>query len=63
MSSARVSVEWIFGDVFKLLNFRKNLKIKLRSVGKMHIVCALLHNARSCFMEHRRKIILDYKHH
>ena len=52
MSSARVSVEWVFGDVinyFQLLDFWKNLKIKLSAVGKMHIVCALLHNARSCF--------------
>ena len=52
MSSARVSAEWVFGDVinyFKLLDFQKNLKIKLSAVGKMHIVCALLHSARSCF--------------
>ena len=52
MSRARVSVEWVFGDVinyFQLLHFRKNIKIILSAVGKMDIVCALLHNARSRF--------------
>ena len=52
MSSARVSVEWVFGDVinyFQLLDFRKNIKIILSAVGKMDIVCALFHNARSRF--------------
>ena len=50
MSVVRVSVEWVFGDVinyFKFLDFKKNLKIGLSSVGKMYIVCALLHNARA----------------
>ena len=52
MSSARVSEKWVFGDkinYFRFLDFRKNLKIKLRAVGKMFIVCALFDNARSCF--------------
>ena len=51
MSATRVSVEWIFGDVinsFKFLDFKKNLKIRLSSVGKMYIVCALLQNAIAC---------------
>ena len=51
MSSARVSVEWVFNDIvnyFKFLDFRKNLKIGLSAVGKMYIVCVLLQNARSC---------------
>ena len=50
MSSARVSVEWIFGDIvncFKFLDFKKNLKIGLSAVGKMYITCALLQNART----------------
>ena len=50
MSEIRVSVEWIFGDIinyFKFLDFKKkNLKISLSAVGKMHVTCALLHNAR-----------------
>lgn len=52
MSQVRVSVEWVFGDVvnyFKFLDFKKGLKIQLSAVGKMYIVCALLHNARACF--------------
>ena len=51
MSSVRVSVEWIFGDIvnfFKFLDFKKNLKIPLSAVGKMYITCTLLQNARSC---------------
>ena len=51
MSEARVSVEWIFGDIinyFKFLDFKKNLKLELSAIGKMYLVCALLHNARCC---------------
>lgn len=51
MSTVRVSVEWIFGDIvnyFKFLDYKKNLKIGLSAVGKMYIVCALLHNAKPC---------------
>ncbi|XP_015773007.1 PREDICTED: uncharacterized protein LOC107351223 [Acropora digitifera] len=48
MSEVRVSVEWLFGDIinsFKFLDYKKNLKIELSSVGKMYVVCALLRNA------------------
>ena len=48
MKEVPVSVEWIFGDIvnyFKFLDFKKDLKIGLSSVGKMYIVCALLYNA------------------
>lgn len=51
MSSVRVSVEWLFGDIinyFKFIDFKKNLKIQLSSVGKMYMVCALLRNALTC---------------
>ena len=51
MSSVRVSVEWLFGDVanyFKFIDYKKNLKIGLSQVGKMYIVCALLRNALAC---------------
>ena len=50
MKEVRVSVERIFGDIinyFKFLDFKKDLKIGLSSVGKMYIVCTLLHNART----------------
>lgn len=51
MSSVRESVEWIFGDIineFKFLDFKKNLKLGMSSVGKMYLVGALLHNAITC---------------
>ncbi|XP_046860923.1 uncharacterized protein LOC124454159 [Xenia sp. Carnegie-2017] len=51
MSSVRVSVEWLFGDVinsFQFMVFKKNLKIGLSSVGKAYIVCALLRNSLTC---------------
>ena len=51
MSSVRISEEWLFGDLinyFKFLNCKKNLKIGMSSIGKMCIVCALLHNAHAC---------------
>lgn len=51
MSSVRVTVEWLFGDIindFKFLDFKKNLKIGMSSVGKMYLVCAILNNAITC---------------
>ena len=33
---------------FKFLDYKKNIKIGLSSVGKMYIVCALLRNAITC---------------
>ena len=51
MSSVRVSVEWLFGDVtrsFKFLDFKNNLKIGLSCVGKMYIVSILIRNAITC---------------
>ena len=40
MSAVRESVEWLFGDIvnyFKFMDFHKNLKIGLSSVGKMFL--------------------------
>lgn len=54
MSNVRTSVEWLFGDVinyFKFLDFKKNLKIGLSSIGKMYVICALLRNALTCLYE------------
>ena len=51
MSSVRTSVEWLFGDIinyFKFLDFKKNLKLGLSSVGKMYIVSAILRNGLTC---------------
>ena len=51
MSGVRTSVEWLFGDIinyFKFLDFKKNLKIQLSSVGKMYVRCAILRNVLTC---------------
>ena len=51
MSSVRTSVEWLFGDIinyFKFLDFKKDLKLGLSSVGKMYIVSAILRNGLTC---------------
>ena len=51
MSSVRVSVEWLFGDVvnqFKFVDFKKNLKVALSPVGKIYITSAVLNNALIC---------------
>ena len=45
LSKVRVGVEWVFGDnanIFKFLDFKKNLKLGLSPTGKMYIVCAFL---------------------
>eukprot|EP00795_Rhopilema_esculentum_P015955 gene15955-biopygen5338 len=51
MSHVRINVEWVFGDIinsFKFVDFKKNLKIGLSSVGKFYAVSALLRNALTC---------------
>ena len=51
MSNVRTSVEWLFGDIveyFKFMDFKKNLKLGLSSIGKLYVVCALLRNALTC---------------
>lgn len=53
-------MEWLFGDIvnyFKFIDFKKNLKIGLSSVGKMYIVCVLLRNVFMCFYGN---IILEF---
>ena len=47
MSAVRSS-EWLFSNVInhsKFLDFKENLKIGLRSVGKIYVISALLRNA------------------
>ena len=42
MSNVRTSVEWLFGDIveyFKFMDFKKNLKIGLSSIGI--IICCM----------------------
>jgi len=48
MSTVKSSLEWLFLDIvnyFKFLDFKKNLKLGLSSIGKMYIVSARLQNA------------------
>ena len=62
MIEVRVSVEWLFGDIinfFKFLDYKKNLKIGLSSVGKMYIVCALLRNAITCLYGNQTSEFFD----
>ena len=50
MCSARVSVEWVFGEITKYsacVDFKKNQEIALSEVGTMYRICALLQNART----------------
>lgn len=65
MSNVRSSVEWLFGDIinyFKFLDFKKNLKIGMRCVGKMYVVCALLRNALTCLYATKHHSILNLIH-
>ena len=58
----RVSVEWFFGDIinsFKFLDYKKNLKIGLSSLGKMYIACALLRNAVTCLYGNQTSEFFD----
>ena len=51
MSNVIVSVEWLFKEIltyFAFVDFKKNLKIGLSTIGKMYVVCALLTNPRTC---------------
>ena len=62
MSAVRTSVEWLFGDIvnyFKFIDFKKNLKIGLSSVGKMYIVCAILRNALTCLYKNQTSLYFD----
>ena len=45
MSQSCVVVEWVFGDIsnfFAFIDFKRNFKIGLSSVGKMYTCCALM---------------------
>ena len=59
MSKVRVCVEWVFGDItnyFAFLDYKKNLKVGLSSVGKMYVTCGLLQNARTCLYKNTTSI-------
>ena len=51
MSEVRIAVEWMFGSIcnyFKFIDFKKQMKVNLSSVGKMYFACALMQNAHTC---------------
>ena len=51
MSKARLTAEWMFGEVtnnFKFIDFKKNLKTGLSCVDKFCRVSAILTNAHTC---------------
>ena len=62
MSRVRMSVEWLFGDItsyFKFIDFKKDLKLYLSSVGKMYVVCAILRNALTCLYGNQTSSFFD----
>lgn len=62
MSKVRMSVEWLFGDIstyFKFIDFKKNLKLYLSSIGKMYVVCAILRNALTCLYGNQTSSFFD----
>lgn len=51
MSSVRVCVEWLFGEItryFKFVDFKQQQKIRLSPIAKIYTVCALLQNSLAC---------------
>ena len=64
--SVRVTVEWLFGDIindFKFLDFKKNLKICMSSVGKMYLANAITYldgNSTSEFFGLNPPSLQDY---
>ena len=64
MSSVRVSEEWLFGDIvdyFKFLDFKKNLKIGMSSIGNLYLVSASLQNAVTCLYGNNTSEFFDLK--
>jgi hypothetical protein len=62
MSQAREAVEWAFKDVslnWAFIDFKKNQKVGLQSVGKMYIVAALLSNIKNCLEPNQISIKFD----
>lgn len=54
MSSVRVTVEWLFGEIvkyFKFIDFKRQQNISLSPVGKIYVVSAILQNALTCLYD------------
>ena len=64
MSSVRICVEWVFGDIvnfFKFTDYKKDLKIGLSAVGKIYVACALLRNALTCLYGNNTSTFFNVK--
>ena len=51
MSSVRVSMEWMFGNItkyFSFIDFKRQMKLILSAIGKIYVVSALIENGRTC---------------
>ncbi|DAZ99510.1 TPA: hypothetical protein N0F65_005382 [Lagenidium giganteum] len=51
MSSVRVSVEWVFGDVLRywaFTDYHKNQKLHLQAVGNIYHIAVVLTNVMTC---------------
>ena len=51
LSFRSTPVSWLNGDIsnsFKFIDFKKNLKLGLRVIGKQYIVSALCRNILTC---------------
>ena len=62
MSSVRVAVEWVFGDIttyYKFFDFKRNLKIGLSAVGKMYSVAPSLEMLKHAFTVQQPAVILE----
>ena len=62
LSEVRTSIEWVYGYIgnyFAFMDFKKNLKVELSTVGKMYIVCLLLANAHTCLYESMTSTFFD----
>ena len=46
-------------EYFKFIDFKNNLKIRLSSVGKYYIVCAIFRNALTCLYGNHTSIFFD----
>ena len=65
MSDVTVSAKSVFKDIisyFKFLDFKKNLKIGLSAVGKVYLVCALMHNWRTYLYGNQVPNYFDFAH-
>ena len=54
LSTARVSVEWLFGDVLN------SFKLGFSAVGKYYIVAALFQNTLTCLYGNNTSIFFEH---